>query len=411
MNLFRPNLKKVSLWMLLLTQILLVLSYFYLQNTENKLKLQGISFLTNSEQEKPEKFTYHTLTEGKINLKRFTTREYFINFNSSLCFTGGTDILSMRISRELNWQCSCLPGWHGNDCGYSEVLLRALLANKKPIKLKGPRIFQRRLIYLFKFDTFSEHLTDIRIHELGDIVDLFVIHEPRGSRLKQKMKIKFCQEYQQKILYVEGEADNLWNLVEPYISNLRADDIIFTSHSNEIPHKDALIFLKFYDDFPEPISFRLRRSVYGFFWRHPSKTIISGGACTVSYLRNILSDNLELLASNSSSPNFSQKGIILGDLNHTGGWYCELCGTTDQLVEYLANNSHFVHWDKMNVQKIDIKYLENLIEGGLYIDGKMQLERSHRYSDNNFAPNFALENDWKFDFLLINLYSQDDYYA
>ena len=36
-------------------------------------------------------------------------------------------------------------------------------------------------------------------------------------------------------------------------------------------HRDALLFLKLYDGYPEPISLTLRWSIYGFFWKQSVK--------------------------------------------------------------------------------------------------------------------------------------------
>ncbi|KAJ8927101.1 hypothetical protein NQ314_020373 [Rhamnusium bicolor] len=237
---FRLNLKRISIWILLLTQIFLITSYFFLQvKTTKSIIDTKISFLKSNEDVKDVTPTYHTLNTNII-LKSVNTRRNFIDFNSSLCFKNGTDLPSMKISKEINWKCKCLPGWHGNDCGQPEVLWRAVIASRKPIKIKGPRTFERRLIYLFKVDKFSDHIADIRINELGSIVDLFILYEDHGSDyLQNKLDNKFFKEYQDKILYIRDERQHLWKRVKQYLKNLRNDDVILSSDSNEIPNKDA----------------------------------------------------------------------------------------------------------------------------------------------------------------------------
>lgn len=394
-------------------QLLLITSYYFLYKPETKEKLNKISFLPKINiPEKPERRTYYTLKES-INLKRVTSRGYFLDFNSSMCFTEGTDIKSMIVVKGINWKCNCLPGWHGPDCGYPEVLFRALLANKKPLALKGPGPFQRRLIYIFKYDKCSENLADMRIAALGDIVDLFVLYENDNNYLEKQLNNKLFKEWQHKILYIANNTEkNIWKLVDSRVKNLRGDDYIVSSPSNEIPDRASLIFLKFYENVPEPISFRLKWSVFGFFWIYPRKTIVSGGACSVAYLRSILNSNLEVLTNNSTLIHMSQKGITLGDLNHTGGWFCEYCASPEDIIEYLTSNSsrHLINWEKIGTTKITHKFIENLIELGVYLDGRTELERGHRYSDVDFAPPYVLENDFKFDFLLVNFYSQNEYY-
>lgn len=166
MHIIRLNLKFISIWIIIILQIFAALTYFYLQSEsadENTNKISFFNSIKNDENTQP---TYHTLS-NIIILKSFSTRESYVDFNSSLCFKNGTDLISMKISKKINWKCKCLPEWHGNDCGQPEVLWRALLTNKKTIKIKGPRTFQRRLIYFFKFSKCSEHVADIRINELG----------------------------------------------------------------------------------------------------------------------------------------------------------------------------------------------------------------------------------------------------
>lgn len=294
------------------------------------------------------------------------------------------------------------------------MLFRALLAKKQPLQLKGPTPFERRLIYIFKYDKSSETVVDIRITSLGDIIDLFIIYENGSNDFEGQLKNKMFKQWHHKILYIPNNTmSNIWEVVEPKIKNLREDDYVISTSVNEIPDRASLIFLKFYHGVPEPIHFRFKWSVYGFFWIYPKKTVISGGACTVSYLRSTLNSDLRALNYNNiSATNLSQKGIVLGDLNHTGGWFCEYCAPPEEIIEYLTRNSsrHLINWEKIGTNKITHKYIENLIEMGVYIDGKTELERGHRYSDRDFAPPYVLENDFKFDFLLINFYSQNDYY-
>lgn len=275
--------------------------------------------------------------------------------------------------------------------------------------MKGPLPFQRRLIYIFKFDKSSSTLTDMRINSLGDIIDVFVLYKDDSGPLEDDLKNVF-KKWQHKIVYVGNNTqDNVWKIAESHIKNLQKSDYIIFNLSNEVPDRASLIFLKFYENIPEPIHFRLKWSVFGFFWTYPKKTIISGGACTVAYLGDILSNDLSILVNNKTLGG----GITLGDLNHTGGWFCEYCATPEDIMEYLTSNTshNLINWDKIGTNKITHKYIESLIENGLYIDGKTELERGHRYSDTDFAPSYVLENDFKFDFLLINFYSQNEYYV
>ncbi|CAH1187612.1 unnamed protein product [Phyllotreta striolata] len=413
MYIFRLSLKRrISVCVLITCQVFLMLIYFYAQFEPNKETSEGngIKFLQNSEEFGDQRATYHT-SKSNIILKTASTRRNFVDFNSSLCFKNGTDLPSMKINR-AKWKCNCLPGWHGNDCGFPEVLWRAVLASKKPVKIKGPRTFERRLIYLFKIDRFSEYIADIRINDLGSIVDLFILYEDDTSDyLRRKLDADFCKEYQHKILYAKSDGTNLWKRLKGYLKNLRNDDIVLSSDSNEIPNRDALIFLKFYDQWPQPVKFRYRWSVFGFYWMHPSKTITGGGACTVSFLKESFNNDVKLLNDNKTLSSPAYKGLTLGDLNHYGGWYCEYCNNPAEIVQFLASKpTNVINWNRIEHQKVDNNYIEDLIENGVYVDGKTELKKAHKYKDMYFAPKFVMEHDWKYDFLLINFYSKADYY-
>ncbi|EFA02024.1 Beta-1,4-mannosyl-glycoprotein 4-beta-N-acetylglucosaminyltransferase-like Protein [Tribolium castaneum] len=379
------------------------MSYFYLR-VDSDIKSEKISFIRSPDEEQPKR-TYHT-SSSRIFLRSINTHTKFIDFNSSLCYTNGTDLVSMKRSKEFNWQCACLPGWHGKDCGQPEVIWRAFLTHRTPIKIIGPRSFERRIIYAFAVDKFSEIMTEIRINELGDIVDLFILYEDEESDfLERKLNNNFVKNYHEKILYLK--AKNIKYALR-LVRNLRDDDVILTSERNEVPNKYAIIFLKYYDKWPEPVRFRMRWSVFGFFWLHPGKTIITGGACSVSFLRANFNNKFGSLHSTSSPLN---KGIILGDLNHFGGWFCEYCNDVAQIIEFLSSKPQTgINLEKIAQKKIDNAFLEDVIENGLYIDGKTELLRTHRYRDNYFAPFYVSENSWAYDFLLTNIYSKIDYY-
>lgn len=229
--------------------------------------------------------------------------------------------------------------------------------------------------------------------------------------LQRKLDNKFFKEYQNKILYIKEDGDNLWIRIKPYLKNLRNDDIILSSDIHEIPNRDALVFLKFYDHWPQPIKFRMRWSVFGFYWIHPSKTLITGGACTTSFLKQTFNNNLRLLTDNKTISSLAHKGLLLGDLNHAGGWFCEYCNDASLIVDYLATKpKNVINWDKIDHQKIDNTYIEDLIGNGVYIDGKTQLVKAHKYRDNYFAPKFVVDHEWKYDLLMINFYAKLEYY-
>lgn len=349
--------------------------------------------------------TYLTI-ESRIKLKYINTRDNYKNFNTSLCFVNGTDLKSMQRSKNPNWKCECLKGWHGADCGQPEVIWRAFLAYRKHLEIKGPRKYQRRIIYVFEVNNLTKRLTDIRVNELHTVIDLFILYEnEKTSYLRNLLNNRFLENYSNKILYLRGDMKTLWFSITNVITNIGDKDIILVNGLNDIPNKLALNFLKLYDKWPEPISFRLRWNVYGFFWIHPQKTVLKGGACTVGYLRKSLNANVGLLYNNKTFANGS--GLTIGDLNYFGGWLCEFCAEdATSVIEFLYRNTSNI----VPSQKIDAEYVKELIENGIYLDGKTDLLRSRRFDESYYAPDHVLNQPEKYDFLMFNLYFKlDDY--
>lgn len=392
--------KKTSICLIVITQIVLI-AYFLTENKSNNInknKFQSsekVSFIRTVNISTKPKHTYHTSSDH-VKLKLLNTRDSYIDFNTSLCFINGTDTRAMHKARGSNWNCKCLPSWHGKDCSQPEVIWRALLAYRKPILIKGPRKYQRRIICLFTLNKFSEAIAEITINELNDVVDLFVLYDNR-ELFEKKLRNGLLKNFHNKILYIRNSffKEALFHLRER-ITNLNEDDLILLNESNLILNKFPLLFLKFYDNWPEPLSFRLRWSVYGFFWLHPEKTKVKGFTSTVKHFNSNINHTLN-------------HSFVIGDLNHYGGWYCELCNDPSDIVKILMDDEKYMPILE-NHKAVDSNYIEELIENGVYVDGKVQLKRGHRFNENYFAPNYVGDNSWKFDYLLINMYSKLDYY-
>lgn len=393
--------------LLLCFQVILLFTFIYVgKDLDGYPNLNSVQFLSTKDAKRDNSFVYHTVS-SKIYLRFSNTRHSYTNFNTSLCFTIGTDLKSMqRIN--TNWNCECLPGWHGNDCGQPEVIWRALLAYQRPLTIKGPRKFERRIINVVKVDWYTKHLTELMFNELDNVVDLFVLYGNGSNYLQQALNNGYLKQFHNKILYIDVRLEKLFHVLQNVIRNIQSDDLILTTDYNDIPNKLSLIFMKYYDNWPEPVNFRLKWTVYGFFWMHPKRTILRGGASTMGYLNKSLSCDITALNGNMTIG--SSKGLKIGDLNHHGGWYCEYCVEESSRIIDILYRTSLGQALILNKSKIDTNYVEELIENGLYIDGKTELLRVPRYSENYFAPNYAITNDWKYDFLLINLYSKLDYY-
>lgn len=405
---------RLSLWIILFLQVLLlIVMFFYLQRhnfdeTDQRFETK-VSFLKSKDEKKINNISYLTSSDN-VYLKYISTNDSYVNFNASLCFTNGTDTNSMQRLKNLKWNCDCTSGWHGKDCGQPEVVWRAFLAHRRPFTIKGPRKYHRRIIYIFEVNELTKTLTEIRVNELHTVVDMFILFEvAEQDYLKRNLNNEFLKQHHSKILYINSNRPkDIWSVTRNVINNIKNDDIVLISNSSDIPNKLALNFLKIYDKWPEPISFRLKWSVYGFFWTHPKKTLLKGGASTVLYLKKMLSNDIGALSDNKTITN--SKGLIIGDLNHFGGWLCEFCvEESKQIIELLYRNVSNEPIT-INVEKIDSEYIEDLIENGIYLNGKTELVRTRHYQDPYYAPTYIMETSWKYDFLFINLHSKLDYY-
>lgn len=103
------------------------------------------------------------------------------------------------------------------------------------------------------------------------------------------------------------------------------------------------------------------------------------------------------------------RGLTVGDLNHYGGWLCELCYDPNDILNVIQTVSDFEEILSKSSNVIDIKYLEELIGEGIYIDGKTNLVKNNEDRDLYYSPSYVTNNSWKFDSLTINFYSKMDY--
>lgn len=348
------------------------------------------------------------------------------NDKTLICFIEGTDHRTINngtflIENKTDNNCKCLPEWHGKDCGQPEVLWRAFMTSKVPIKLSLPRRQPHRVFYIIKATGSSIETLEIQIMELFDIVDLYILcdlsKKPNYPEdlFKQQMNTGFLKNIHMKILLIEDRtctAKNIYKKMKFLIdrNSIRTDDILIYSQSDEILNRKAINYLKWYDDWPQPVRFRLKYTVFGFFWQHPESTILGSSVSQINVLEEIYKSDPNRVLS------VKKTDIIIGDLNHFGGWYCRYCYQPIDIIRKLEYDSKNIKLDTKriflnNKQVIDSEYIQNLISNGLNIDGKMSLIKLHRFSDKYYLPQYVSNNSWKFDNIVINLFASwdDDY--
>lgn len=345
-------------------------------------------------------------TSNIVTLKDSKTIKHFRVYNRTLCFRSGVNDRLM-LEEKLPDRCICSHGWHGSDCGQPEVAWRAIMASKQNVKLRR-RKNVRRVVHFFCLDDYDSAIAEAAVEELFNVVDLFVICDWSTSEdnFHHRMTKGLLQLQQRKILYINATdldptstkpmLKYIWDkMVKKAVRNLRDDDVYVVTNSEQILNSKALMFLKLYDGWPQPIGFRLRWSVFGFFWQHPTKTTIVVGAYTIGL-------------ANSSFVEDENLGLVIGDLNHYGGWYCHYCESPANIVNSLNrnNNTRLMMAEK----NMDVPFIEDLIGGGIWLDGKTNLLRASKSREPYFAPEIVLNETWKYDWLVENFYAKLDYY-
>ncbi|XP_077539729.1 beta-1,4-mannosyl-glycoprotein 4-beta-N-acetylglucosaminyltransferase-like [Haemaphysalis longicornis] len=266
------------------------------------------------------------------------------------CFKEGT------VPGLENRMCVCLPGWHGVDCSVPEAVWRSLDFQKAyakgQIKRRSkPRTLINGLVFNHELD-----LLDIRVKELGDAVDYYLIAEsnytyfgsPKGLHLLSNLSAGFLREYRHKIIplalgaYSYGTGDpwapenycytSVWREGQHRLPSLRDDDLFWLSDADEIISRDILLFLKYHDGYGEPVAVGLRWFLYGFFWEN-RKPVEVGGVCTVAFMRNVYGNDSLLLRGMrgfrhvrlTNTGTFQEKRTLRGTAPRYAGWHCSWC--------------------------------------------------------------------------------------
>lgn len=473
--------KRFVLWSILLIQFGFILCFWFMQlglsgkltatssGTTHELEENRINFVQSrsSEKLKGEKSRFLEATNFQWPSRDLKFQNDFMlhqnSFNlseaekimfgdSSLwCFREGTINDTRTKNIEWNdsnpWQenCECLPEWHGRDCGQPEVIWRALLTAKMSFKLKDPtRDEAHRLVYMLEGHFLNLDLMELQVNAVSKVVDYFIVYFKRKPsnikdlkstkfRLKQMLPLKNYFLYYCKLPSYSNcsssEAYRLFRQQQLPTNAIKPSDIfIFTDDKTILSHR-SLNFFKYYGSDMTPfIQFRLKFNVFGFYWQHPKQTYLTG---LISSFQNI--DNTDanpaLLHSQITIHSQPKPSLVIGDLNHFGGWFCEYCQEADEIVNELQLLQSFPKphsalptissratsqsiqqtvvfpLNKKNSPSIDVAYIQQLVSTGLYLtDGHTQLQKVRRFADKYYAPEYATEQSWKYGHLLINIY-------
>ena len=153
-----------------------------------------------------------------------------------------------------------------------------------------------------------------------------------------------------------------------------ADDIFMHTDADEVPSREALLFLKLHDNIPEPICLNMKKTNYGFFWYvgewHVHAAATFGMMKTVfrmqpNLLRRKQRDEvsrklIEIYVNESAGA--SAGPLVIGNVQHPAGFHCSWCttpaGVRNKLIS--AINADFPRWGDYPM-KCDLSYIQSLI--------------------------------------------------
>lgn len=240
-------------------------------------------------------------------------------------------------------RCKCKVDWHGAECGQPEVLFRSLFAAKSNSVSTARRA--RNIFYIIRTTVFSLETLELQVMELSDVVDAFVLcfesptseerrigefFTTRTRSLKSHIGRIFVTIQEEKCVV----RDLLSDLEKSLSKQLDDEDLVLFSNQDEILARPAVNYLKWYNENHDLFRFRLKHLVYGFFWQHPRKAILRSVMVKYKLLRDV---QLEVLAKEAQMENNSRMPfLVLGDLNHFGGWFCQLCYQPQDTISFLG---------------------------------------------------------------------------
>lgn len=451
------------------------LQAYRINNLPNNPKIQRVVKFLNNDISLPNSAV--TTTQHTLILPALDTFQhaYFdcrngkpANFSADtlFCFRHGSVLpvnpslrqMTDAFDEDEDCTCKCQAGFHGVSCNQPETVWRAFMAAHLLKRLNTEQMGAtneiaepkaRRIFYHIDSSALSLTTVEIQIKELHDLVDLFIFCDEirnkatavHGVSSKQE-RFRYHQQssehssdfvlkkYKAKILIIETRhkctPKTTYKLFRNQLPMLHGDDIYMYSSYDEILNRQAVQYIKWNDNWlqSQPIRYRLKYTVYGFYWQHPMQTVLSSAACQLHVLdEHYKRDPIAVL---------NATGMIIGDLNHYGGWFCQYCyDSTENIAQKVqrdrtmnatvgmsvlssllsnqfANRNDVAIVAHRSPNQMDAAHIESLISAGVYVDGKLDLIRLHRYSDKYFAPDTVNEDSQQYEPLLTNTYAHYD---
>lgn len=274
-------------------------------------------------------------------------------------------------------KCRCVSGYYGLDCGIPDAVwhsrYRSLIHRQRLKRRKVPRRVINGIPLLKEID-----MLEARFHELGDVVDLFMLAEsnysahgdPKKLYIRNELNNGFLSDYHDIIMHIfvdffpERGRTNSWVADEylreymgrigiPRVIGVQDDDLFIINDADEIPSRPLVLFLKLYDGYTEPISLVFRWSVYGYFWKQKQNNFVSKlipwdtektntliSVATMGLVTKVMDNNpmiiriekslktapfIERLAAYKMEHPKQYQAWQCGAAHHYAGWHCSWC--------------------------------------------------------------------------------------
>ena len=241
------------------------------------------------------------------------------------------------------------------------------------------RLSPRTLVWGMLFDC-EEWMLEIKLNEIGHLIDHFIIVEGRYS-LQNKPRAQCfprisstnqeIARWLPKIVYIYDvnpiPSFHYWEAEVYYrdqigvqglrsLSHIQPDDLMIISDVDELLTDRFLYSLKWFDGFPTLIEVKLLWSYYSFYWINPN-------LWTTRVIVSI--KDLAMLAQNKTN---AVRLNLLGGQDvwrppEIVGWHCSWCMPTEQFLSKMENFAH----SELNTKLYhDLEYLTSMRDQGLW---------------------------------------------
>lgn len=376
------------------------------------------------------------------------------------CFIEGTDF---KATSEQG--CICHDNFKGKDCGiprrmwigaHVDSSVESISTNFSSYGWSNSTLTrrpknQRRLIHALPVNL-EQDLFEARVASLYEVVDVFLIGESnltnsggtRDPTFLNLLKAGWLKPYHDKIVHVfrsqqpptgyeDGALADAFmrsELTQRGLEQLRDigdDDIFLYTDGDELPRPELLRFLKLYDNWPQPVAFKYKWAIFGFFWTVDEDVLATysnpiPSAVTIDVLRDVYGNDSSLLRKalyykgkddNAHVlpivENYRKKGTVIDQMSvMDAGWHCSWCfkpeGIRSKLLD--APKSDYPRYGDDRA-RTTVSYIKRLIKNGIYFNLSRLRKKGDEMTadkDPEFAPPYVQRHPDQYKHLLENPY-------